>query len=167
MGDTDGSEMHFVEDATPEAIRDVIAACAPAVSVQLSRPGGGFTNCVSACAYWMQALREAEFGASMLTGYYADDPLRAEHHWLVVGSEMVLFDPTAGQFLDRGVSSVGVDGYVVRVLDPARGRGSFVDHAFLAWRESMRDTASSLVTAQAAPQESDVMRRVRERRVVG
>ena len=77
MGDTDGSELHFVEDATPEAIRDVIAACAPAVSVQLSRPGGGFTNCVSACAYWMQALREAEFGASMLTGYYATGWLSA------------------------------------------------------------------------------------------
>lgn len=167
MDHTGGSEMHLMEDATPEAIRDVIAACTPAVSVQLSRPGGGFTNCVSACLYWMQALREAEFGALMLTGYYADDPLRAEHHWLVVGSEMLLFDPTAGQFLDRGVSSIGVDGYVVRVLDPARGRGNFVDQGFLAWRESMRGTASSFATAQAAPQESDVMRRVLERRVVG
>ena len=79
----------------------------------------------------------------------------------------MLFDPTAGQFLARGVSSVSVAGYFVRVLDTARGRGNFVDRGFLAWRESMRVTASSFATAQATPQESDVMRRVLEWRVVG
>jgi hypothetical protein len=112
----DPRRYHFVELGAPEDLVALIDAEAQRVSDYLNEPGrGGLLMCIAAVGEWQRILEEAGWqvfsegkqllkpGYTMYGGYQLSDaPAPEDHHWLVVGPAMTLFDPTAGQYAEFG-----------------------------------------------------------------
>jgi hypothetical protein len=112
----DPRRYHFLESGAPEDLVELIEEEAQRVAEYLSEPGrGGLLLCAAAVGAWQRVLGGAGWqvfsegkqlrqpGYTMHGGYLVpggSEP--ADHHWLVVGPEMTLFDPTAGQYAEFG-----------------------------------------------------------------
>jgi hypothetical protein len=122
---TNSTRYHFLEDIAPRAVRSSIDDSADAVWLQLSRPGiGGPDNCLSAQVVWAKVLLERGhrvnlLGSGMVIGLAASGGYRTsngevvDHHFLAVGDNLTLFDPTAGSEHIRHAAGMPLDRYVV------------------------------------------------------
>lgn len=117
---TDIASPHFLEDRASSEVRSLISDRRSRVDALLLRPGGGgLLNCLSATGLWTQqfamaGIRAIHLGQSTDTtigrtrgGYLmpGEAELR-DHHWLAVGDNLALFDPTAAQYSDLGPPSL-------------------------------------------------------------
>ena len=113
----------------PPELMAIVAAVAGSVRNELD---GRRRDCRYACAAWLRALAchgiaceccggegvdDDVFVDYVLvplnrrSGYLEADRLVHRHHWLLLGPDRRLFDPTAHQFDDRG--GISLDNYIV------------------------------------------------------
>ncbi len=121
----DVSRFHYVEPVASSRIRTFIEEAAPFVWLDLSRPGmGGPDNCLAAQAIWARHLANAGvlfellgsqsgLGFSALGGYRLSTGELVDHHFLALGEELALFDPTAGAEHIGHTGETPLDAYVV------------------------------------------------------
>lgn len=118
----------LTEDAI-QVIRDVAAS----IRDGLDATPGQRRNCLRACSDWTRALSERGIDVQVIggegvdddvftsdrrlvrlderSGYREDDDQVHRHYWLGIGSERLIFDPTAHQFDDKG--DVALDRYTI------------------------------------------------------
>jgi len=113
---TDGTQHHFIEDRASADVRSVIAGRRFVVWARMRSPD----NCLEATGFWYMEFRAAgvpcvPLGRGSLSdagGYLRSDDGGVDvHHFLAVGPERALFDPTASQFHDDG--PITLDRYLV------------------------------------------------------
>ena len=135
----DYRQHHFLEPRASLEVTELIDSRSRAVWDACTSPGAdGALNCLSVRNYWLMEFERAGVacephgrGADITVGCegggYREDGAMRDHHFLVVGRERALFDPTAGQFGEPG--SARLEDYFV--LDLLRRR----EVCFLEWRE--------------------------------
>ena len=99
--------LHYLEPVATYSVRMFIRQRAARVWEELSQPGMGVDNCLAACAVWARELASAgipneQLGRQLILGqpeaggYQLPSREVVDHHFLAVGDELALFDPTAG-----------------------------------------------------------------------
>lgn len=99
--------LHFLEPIASNSIRLFLGQTAGRVWDELSQPGMGVDNCLAASAVWARELgsvgiphdqlgRQLILGQPEAGGYQLASGEVVDHHFLAVGDELTLFDPTAG-----------------------------------------------------------------------
>lgn len=115
----DPRRYHYLESTAAPDLAALIDAEAEQVWRRLHEPGsGGPLMCTTATFVWSAVLVGAGWTVfsegtqlrkpaySMYGGYLVPgERVPTDHHWLVVGPQMTLFDPTAGQFAGSGQPS--------------------------------------------------------------
>lgn len=135
----DPCRYHFLEPGMAREHVAFISDRAPVVWERLSAPGGGGPLvCLSAVNVWAAEFRGAgvvaiPLGRTLDTSTWVEgggyrlsgESVPRDHHWLAIGDENSLFDPTGAQFAPFGGPQLV--NYIV-----ADGR------SFVAWRATNR-----------------------------
>lgn len=121
----DSKRLHFLEAIASGRVRAVVNDDASAVWAELSRPGmGGVDNCLAAVGLWAprflakgvrceQLGRQLTIGIAEEGGYRLPTGKVVDHHFLAVGEELALFDPTAGSTHIGHLTDMPLDRYLV------------------------------------------------------
>jgi hypothetical protein len=124
MDDSNPERLHLLEPVASQPVRDFIQATAEAVWVELSQPGMGVDNCLAAVGVWARYLRgvgiphiqlgrHLMLGQAETGGYQLPSGELVDHHFLAVGEERALFDPTAGSDHINHSTDMPLDRYLV------------------------------------------------------
>lgn len=116
--------LHFLEPVASQPVRDLISRIAGRVWAELNQPGMGLDNCLAAVGVWARELRAAGIphehlgrqlilGKPEIGGYQLPTGEVVDHHFLAVGDELALFDPTAGSDHIRHRADMPLDRYLV------------------------------------------------------
>jgi hypothetical protein len=101
------TRFHFLQPEAPLVVRTFIQETAPEVWEEVSGPGmGGPENCLAAVGTWARYLqgariphehlgRQLTLGKPEAGGYQLPSGEIMDRHFLAVGDELALFDPTA------------------------------------------------------------------------
>ncbi len=136
----DCTHLHFLEGRASPAVRNLISQHARRVWEIARNP----ENCLEMSIHWLRVFEGARVysvmlgrsGGSDAGGYRLSDGIITDHHFLAVGAERALFDPTAGQFRADGLPAL--DRYLVhdgrsfaewRISEEAGGPPTFVEPA--------------------------------------
>jgi hypothetical protein len=114
---------HWLEPGAPPEIVEAIVRHATEVREKLGHVGTGGPDCLSTREIWIEAFdsesitvlrvgrtmgpNDAELGGYLVSG----ETKPRDHHWLAVGPQLTLFDPTWSQFF-REFGPPSLDRYI-------------------------------------------------------
>jgi hypothetical protein len=115
---------HFLEPVASERVRAFIGEIAATAWAELTQPGMGVDNCLAAVGVWARHLqgariphehlgRQLTLGKPEAGGYQLPTGEVVDHHFLAVGDELALFDPTAGSEHIGHRADLSLDRYLV------------------------------------------------------
>lgn len=117
---------HYLEDRASRAVRELIDASTIQVWKECEMPGaGGYLLCLSTVIAWHRRFEQAgipavQLGRALDTstwveagGYRLRSGAVLDHHFLSVGPELALFDPTAGQSAIAADGPVRIEAYTI------------------------------------------------------
>lgn len=125
MSRRDAVRLHYLEATAANAVRAFVEASAEEVWQELSLAGmGGPDNCLTAVNLWARRMRNADIpfeqlgsqttiGLPFAGGYRLTGGQVVDHHFIAVGAELALFDPTAGSRHIGHSADMSLDRYVV------------------------------------------------------